>query len=77
MRRTTIYLDPDLELRLKREAQRQQRPMAELIREALRQGVADAPDRPPPGAGEFASGKTDTAAKADVWLTRSGFGRKS
>jgi len=77
VKRTTIYLDPELELRLKREAHRQQRPMAELIRETLRQHVADASDRPPPGAGEFASGKTDTAAKADVWLTRSGFGRKS
>jgi hypothetical protein len=77
VKRTTIYLDPDLELQLKREAHRQNRPMAELIRAALRQSVDQAPDRRPPGAGEFASGKTDTAARADVWLTRSGFGRKS
>jgi hypothetical protein len=77
VKRTTIYLDADLELRLKRESHRRNRPMAELIREALRQCVAEAPDRRPPGAGEFASGKTDTAARADVWLTRSGFGRKS
>lgn len=77
MKRTTIYLDADLELQLKRESHRQKRPMAELIRETLRHAVAEAPHRRPPGAGEFASGKTDTAARADVWLARSGFGRKS
>jgi len=75
MRRTTIYLDSDLELQLKRETRRQKRPMAELIREAVRRYVADAPHRPPPGAGAFASGKKDTAGKAEEWLIKSGFGK--
>lgn len=74
MKRTTIYLEPELELRLKRETRRQKRPMAELIREAVRQYVGEAPNRRPPGAGAFASGRKDTAARVDESLVRSGFG---
>ena len=74
MRRTTIYLEPDLELGLKREMRRQKRPMAALIRDAVRQYVGRGPTRRPPGAGAFASGRKDTAAKAEEWLTKSGFG---
>jgi metal-responsive CopG/Arc/MetJ family transcriptional regulator len=74
MRRTTIYLEPDLELQLKREVRRQKRSMADLIRDAVRRYVTETPGRQPPGAGAFASGKKDTAAKAEEWLTRSGFG---
>lgn len=75
MKRTTIYLEPDLELLLKRETQRQKRPMAELIREAVRRYVSEAPTRPPPGAGAFASGTRTTAARADEWLAKTGFGK--
>ena len=75
MRRTTIYLEPELELLLKRETQRQKRPMAELIREAVRRYVSDTPKRRPPGAGAFASGRRDTAARSEEWLTKTGFGR--
>ena len=76
MRRTTVYLESDLELRLKRETRRQKRPMAALIRDALRQYVGEAPGRQPPGGGAFASGKKDTAAKAEELLVTSGFGRR-
>ena len=76
MRRTTIYLEPDLEVLLKLEMRRQKRPMAELIREAVRTYVTRAP-RHPPGAGEFASGRADTAERADEALAETGFGRGS
>lgn len=75
MRRTTIYLEPELEVLLKLETQRQKRPMAELIREAVRTYVTRAPRQRPPGAGEFASGRTDTAERADDILAETGFGR--
>ena len=35
MRRTTIYLEPELEVLLKLEMLRQKRPMAEIVREAI------------------------------------------
>jgi hypothetical protein len=74
MRRTTIYLEPELELLLKRETQRQKRPMAELIREAVRQYLGESPKRRPPGAGAFASGVRTTATRSEEWLAKTGFG---
>lgn len=74
MRRTTVYFDPELELLLKREARRAKRPMADVVREAVRAYVSDGPTRRPPGAGAFASGRKDTAARADAWLRKSRFG---
>jgi hypothetical protein len=74
MRRTTVYLEPELEVLLKLETQRQKRPMAELIREAVRAYVTRAPRPQPPGAGEFASGRADTAERADDVLAETGFG---
>jgi hypothetical protein len=75
MKRTTVYLEPDLEARLKRETRRQKRPMAELIREALRRYVRDPPVREPPGGGAFASGQKSTAADVDTALAKSGFAK--
>lgn len=74
MKRTTVYLDPDLEVQLKIEALRQQRPMAELHRDALRHYLADLASGPPPGAGEFASGLDDTADRSEELLGELGFG---
>ena len=73
MKRTTIYLAADLEVRLKQEVARRGRPMAELIREAVEVYLAGAPGAEPPGAGAFASGHGDTAARADEILAE-GFG---
>ena len=75
MKRTTIYLEPELEARLKRETRRQKRSMADLIREALRRYVGDAPLRQPPGAGAFASGRKDTASDTGAALAKAGFGK--
>jgi predicted transcriptional regulator len=74
MKRTTIYLEPDLEMRLKLEVQRQKRPMAELIREAVHAYLTREPQRTPPGAGAFASGRTGTASDLDAALAETGFG---
>jgi hypothetical protein len=74
MKRTTMYLDPELEVLLKREMVRQKRPMAEIIREAVALYVAREPAAAPPGGGQFASGRTDTAQDTDAALSALGFG---
>lgn len=74
MRRTTIYLEPELEVLLKVEMQRQKRPMAELVRDAVRAYVTRAPRTSPPGAGAFSSGHTDTAERVETLLAQTGFG---
>jgi hypothetical protein len=74
MKRTTIFLEPELEVLLKLEGQRQQRPVAELVREALHAYVRREPTRVPPGAGAFASGHADTAERAETLLGEMGFG---
>ena len=74
MKRTTIYLEPELEVLLKLEVLRTRRPMAEVIREAVRAYVTRQPRKAPPGAGAFASGRPDTADKAEQVLAETGFG---
>lgn len=74
MKRTTIYLEPELEILLKIEMQRAGRPMAEVVREAVRAYVTREPRQAPPGAGAFASGHADTAERADDLLRDTGFG---
>jgi hypothetical protein len=74
MKRTTIYLDPELEVLLKLEMLRQKRPMAELVREAVHAYVTREPSRVPPGAGAFDSGHGDTADRAEELLSSTGFG---
>ncbi len=74
MKRTTIYLDPELEVLLKLEMLRQKRPMAELVREAVQAYVTREPSRTPPGGGAFASEHEDTADRAEQVLEETGFG---
>jgi hypothetical protein len=74
MKRTTIYLDADLEMRLKMEGQRRKQPMAELVREAVETYLAGGPASGPPGVGAFASGRRDTAERAEEILAATGFG---
>jgi hypothetical protein len=77
MKRTTIYLEPELEVLLKLETLRQKRPMAEIVREAVHAYVTREPRQAPPGAGAFASGTKDTAEHAEAVLSATGFGRPS
>jgi hypothetical protein len=74
MKRTTIYLEPELEVLLKLEVQRRKKPMAEIVREAVYAYVTRAPRSAPPGAGAFASGRSDTAERAESVLAETGFG---
>jgi hypothetical protein len=74
MKRTTIYLDPELEVLLKLEMLRQKRPMADIVREAVNAYVTRKPRKAPAGAGAFASGETDTAERAEEILRATGFG---
>lgn len=74
MKRTTIYLDPGLELRLKTEGLRRHQPMAELVREAVEAYLSAGPAEGPPGAGAFASGRHDTADRVEEILAETGFG---
>lgn len=76
MRRTTIYLEPELEILLKLEAARRKAPIAEIIREALRSHLKGRAPATPPGAGAFDSGHTDTAERAEEILGESGFARE-
>jgi hypothetical protein len=73
MRRTTIYLEPELEVLVKLEAMRSHRSMAEILREALRAYLSSRPPQVPPGAGGFDSGETQTAEHAEEVLGELGF----
>lgn len=77
MRRTTIYLEPELEVLLKLEMRRQKRPMAEIVREAVHAYVTREPQRAPPGGGAFASGYRDTAERVDDVLAGTAFGGRA
>jgi hypothetical protein len=74
MKRTTIYLEPALEMRLKMEGLRRKQPMAELVREAVEAYLGGEPMQGPPGAGAFASGRRDTADRAEEVLAETDFG---
>ena len=77
MKRTTIYLNPELEVLLKLEAKRRNQTMADLIREALRAHLTGQQLGPPPGAGAFVSGHTDTAERHEELLGETGFGTET
>jgi len=74
MKRTTVYLDADLEILLKLDAMRRKQPMAALLREALRSYLLKVPNPAPPGAGAFDSGHMDTAERVEDVLGELGFG---
>ena len=48
--------------------------MAEIVREAVQAYVTREAREAPPGAGEFASGRTTTASSVDDALEETGFG---
>lgn len=76
MKRTTIYFEPELEALLKAETIRRNRPMAEIVREAVREYIVRSSPAPPPGAGEFASGVENTAEESERVLAATGFGAR-
>jgi predicted transcriptional regulator len=70
MMKTTIYLDSEVALTLRRMAESQGRSQAELIRDALETYTRKAKRPKLPGIGEFDSGHTDTSTGADEILRR-------
>jgi hypothetical protein len=73
MKRTTIFVPEDLERDLQLYARRDGRPAASLVREALAGYIARRrQEQPLPAfAGQFASGRADTADRHDELLFRS------
>jgi hypothetical protein len=76
MKRTSVVLDPELEVSLKLEALRQRRPSSELVREALRAYLAVRQQTPELSwIGGFESQAGDVAERAEEELD--GFGEDS
>jgi predicted transcriptional regulator len=74
MQRTTVYLDEDVSLSIRRLAQIRQLSQAEIIRQALHEFVERAeeaePIKLPRGVGAYSSGRADISSRADELLRR-------
>ena len=69
MKRTSVVLDPELEISLKLEAIRQRRPSSELVREALREYLVERQSAPQLSwVGAFESQAGDVAERAEEEL---------
>jgi len=68
MTKTTVYLDADTVLALRRMSESQGRSQAELIRDALEAYTAKGKRPLPTGMGKFDSGCSDTSERADEIL---------
>ncbi len=74
MKHITIDLDPELEIMLKLEAMRQQKPVTEVIRETLKEKFVNKPRPQSKYIGAFDSGRSDTAERHEELLGEWGFG---
>ncbi len=75
MKKTSIYIEPDVDLALARRAAERGITKAEVIREGLREAAAGFLRVKPRARGVF-DGPKDLAAKVDEHLTASGFGEQ-
>lgn len=73
MKKTSIYIESDVDVALARRAAAEGTTKAELIRQALRNSVSGSLRVKPRARGVFA-GPPDLAARADEQLAESGFG---
>lgn len=73
MKKTSIYVEPEVDLALARRASREGVTKAELIRRALRDAAAHSTPVKPRARGAF-SGPADLAERADQELRDSDFG---
>jgi hypothetical protein len=73
MKKTSIYIEPDVDIALTRRAAEQGTTKAALIRQALRDAAAGSLRVKPTARGVFA-GPADLAQAADAHLAASGFG---
>lgn len=75
MKKTSIYLDPDVDRALTRRANAQGTTKAALIRDALAEAAGPA-RRPRPRACGVFDGPGDLARNADRYLAETGFGER-
>jgi len=68
--KTTIYLEEETALTLRRIAAKEKRPQAEIIRAAIRRYTQRAAHPKPPGLGEFRSGRGDVSERAEALLRK-------
>jgi hypothetical protein len=71
MLRTTVYLEEEAAIALKRLSKVHRRPQAELIREAITTyilGLEEQSQQLPPGVGGYRSGREDVSMKAEQLL---------
>jgi hypothetical protein len=73
MKKTSIYIEPDVDVALARRAAAEGRTKAEIIREALRDAAAGSLRVKPKAIGVF-SGPGDHSENFDKHLAESGFG---
>ncbi|MEJ7718449.1 MAG: CopG family transcriptional regulator [Thermoleophilaceae bacterium] len=74
MKKTSLYVDPDVDRALARRAATQGVTKAELVRGILAEAV-DGERRAPVGEGVF-EGPGDLAENVDLYLEQTGFGRR-
>jgi hypothetical protein len=75
MKKTSIYVDPEVDLALARRATAEGTTKAALIRIALETAAAPAKRARPRACGVF-DGPGDLAANADRYLSSTGFGER-
>jgi hypothetical protein len=73
VRKTSIYIEPDVDVALARRAATEGTTKAELIRQALREAARGSLRVKPHARGAF-RGPADLASRADEHLADSGFG---
>jgi tRNA A37 threonylcarbamoyladenosine modification protein TsaB len=74
MKKTSVYLDPEVDRGLARLAEAQGRSKAEVIREALAEKAEQAPSQPRIRAIGVGSGPGDLSENIDRYLAETGFG---
>ena len=73
MRKTSIYIEPEVDVALGRRAAAEGTTKAELIRQALREAAGSSLRVKPRARGVF-EGPADLASRAEEHLSESGFG---
>jgi len=75
LKKTSIYLDDELDQGLARRAAEEGITKAELIRRTL-DAIVHRPSRPKPSVAVFASGRADVSENVDRYLAETGFGEE-
>jgi Ribbon-helix-helix protein, copG family len=74
VKKTSIYLDPDLDEALARRAAEEGLTKAEFIRRTLAGALSRPPRVKPEAIGIIKGGRTDVARNIDAYLESTGFG---